>query len=183
MKQKQIWHQQHPTDGGHTLWEVISCNGFWNEHVCARAHTHTHLSGFSKCDHGVSSAERDEWFWDFLWWLRPPAETPSHLLSLFHISPFTHTHRLAQSLHPSWIYWWNSVAIRNTGTILILCGGCNGKEKVSVPIVSCGNASLSFTGTNTHTQDKDHSLGKARDRNESSSAQTLSVGVHEGLDF
>lgn len=37
-------------------------------------------------------------------------------------------------------------------TFSIFCGGCNGKGKVSVPIISCTNGSLSFTGTNTNMQ-------------------------------
>lgn len=80
----------------------------------------------------------------------------------FSVSHFC-LHTLTQSLHPSWIDWWDSVAIRNIQAIFIFCGGCNGKEKVTVPIVSRGNASLSFIGTNTHGQWKDHSLGKARE--------------------
>lgn len=82
--------------------------------------------------------------------LSPCWDTESPPFSVSHSSPHTHTHTLAQSLHPSWIYWRDSVAIRNTGAIFIFCGGCNGKEKVSVPIVSRGSASLSFIGTNTH---------------------------------
>ncbi len=73
-----------------------------------------------------------------------------------HTHTHTHTHTLTWSLHPSWKYWWDSVAIKNTGAIFIFCGGCNGKEKVSVPIVSRGNASLSFTGTNTHMHTHTH---------------------------
>lgn len=70
-----------------------------NFEQCILESTHTLLS-FSRCERHVSSAKGDEWFWDSLWWLRPPAETPSPCLSLSHISLFKHTHLHNLYIHP-----------------------------------------------------------------------------------
>lgn len=69
-----------------------------------------------------------------------PAETPSHLL-LLSILP-----DIVMQCNCTCCYLWTQE------TFSIFCGGCNGKGKVSVPIISCTNASLSFTGTNTNMQ-------------------------------
>lgn len=141
-------------DGGHTLW-IVERSG-----SCTHTHPHTHCRAPASAS-AVSRQRRETSGFGNLFDGSVPLlrhDVTSFLRLTFAPSHITHT--LIQALRPSWIYWWDSVAIRNTGAIFIFCGGCNGKEKVSVPVVSCGNASLSFIGTNTLT----HTEGKGKKR-------------------
>lgn len=142
------------------------------------------LVSFNECQRLVSSAEGDEWF-RILWWLRPPCwDTKKPPFSVSHVS--LHTLTTFFSIHPEFT---GETAVKKTQEpFSSFVGGCNGKEMVSVPIVSHGKCRSVFRWhqhtyihSHTHTMGEDRSLGKARKTKESPSVQSLRVGVHERL--
>lgn len=169
--------------GGHTLWEVIFVKWIL-EWTRSRSHRHAHwwastsvsassrqqkeTSGFGSSDGSV-----------------PLAETPRNLLSPSHMSPFTRSPHFF-SIYPEFT---GETAVKKTQEpFSSFVGGCNGKEMVSVPIVSHGKCrsvfrwhQRTYIHSHTHTMGEDRSLGKARKTKESPSVQSLRVGVHERL--